>query len=244
MIKKTVIVTGGSNGIGKGVALKFAENGWNVGFTYNTNENEELLKQLRALGVKAESVQMNLSDKTSVKTAFEKLFNSFKSIDCVVCNAGCNQENKLLIDVNDDDLDYIIDSNLKGTILCNKLACENFLSNKKGSLINISSILGEQGSACEVVYSSAKAGIIGLTKALAKEMGQFGVRVNAVAPGMTLTNMTKDFSQQENDFIIKKAVIKRIGLPEDIANAVWFLANDESSYITGECLTVSGGLVI
>ncbi len=243
-MNKSVIVTGASGGIGSAVALKFAENGWNVGVTYNKNSVGILQSQIEKLGVKFFAVQMELSCKKSVKNAIEKILDFFGSVDCVVCNAGVNENEKLLIDVCDDELDFLVDSNLKGTILCNKIASDHFISKRKGSIVNISSVYGIFGGSCEVVYSTCKAGIIGLTKALSREIGQFGVRVNCVAPGLIETNMTKNLSQSEKEEIVKNASISRVGRGKDVANAVCFLADDSSSYITGEILSVSGGLLL
>ena len=244
MIRKTVIITGGSGGIGKETALKFAQNGYNVGLTYNSNDTKDIEEKIKACGVDCLSLHMNLLDEKEIKDAFSKFFDYFKTIDVVVCNAGIAESEKMLIDRSFDDISRVLDVNLKGTILTNKEAINYFIKEKHGVLINISSILGVVGSSCEVVYSASKAGIIGLTKALAKEVGEYNIRVNAVAPGMIETNMTKNFTKEEKDVLKGNTLVSRLGKGEDVASVVYFLASDEASFITGECINVTGGLLI
>lgn len=244
MIRKTVIITGGSGGIGKETALKFAQNGYNVGLTYNSNDTKDIEEKIKACGVDYLSLHMNLLDEKEIKDAFSKFFGYFKTIDVVVCNAGIAESEKMLIDRSFDDISRVLDVNLKGTILTNREAINYFIKEKHGVLINISSILGVVGSSCEVVYSASKAGIIGLTKALAKEVGEYNIRVNAVAPGMIETNMTKNFTKEEKDVLKEKTLVSRLGRGEDVAGVVYFLASDEASFITGECINVTGGLLI
>lgn len=244
MIRKTVLITGGCGGIGSATAIKFARNGYNVALTYNTTDPKKTENLIKSFGVDCFSVQMNILKEDDVKKAFSEVISRFGVIDCVVCNAGIAEKEFMLIDKNYDEISNVIDVNLKGTILCNREASKYFINLKKGSIVNISSILGVNGCACEVVYSASKSGIIGLTKALSKEVGQFGVRVNAVAPGMILTKMTEGFSEAEKEEIRCATSLKRLGEAEDVANAVYFLATDDASFITGECITVSGGLLI
>lgn len=244
MIRKTAVVTGASGGIGSAIALQLAKMGFNLALTYNSNSTEKLENQVKQAGAEAISFKMDLESPENIQDVFANIHNKFGRIDVVVCNAGISEEEYLFIDKSNEDISRIIDVNLKGTIYCNREACKYMLKQKSGSIVNISSILGKVGCACEVVYSASKAGIIGLTKALSKEMGQFGVRVNAVAPGFIETKMTSCFSKEEKDELVKNASLLKLGKPEDVAEAVCFLASENSSYITGECIEVSGGLII
>ena len=244
MIRKTVIITGASGGIGSATALKFAENGYNVGFTYNKNDTKELEKKIKAFGVDCLSLRLDQKKESEIVKVFDKFFSHFDCIECVVCNAGVAEEEKMLIDRTEKDVENILDVNLKGTIIVNREACKHFILQKSGSIINISSILGKVGGSCEVVYSASKAGIIGLTKALSKEVGPLGVRVNAVAPGMIETNMTAGFNKKEKNVLKESTALKRLGKPEDVASVIYFLASNEASFITGECIEISGGLLI
>ena len=201
-------------------------------------------KSIKKLGVECLSLKMNLSDKKNIANVFKKAVEKFGCLDAVICNAGIAEAEFLLIDKEFEEISNIIDINLKGTIYCNKEACKYMLNQKKGVIVNISSILGKVGCACEVAYSASKAGIIGLTKALAKEMGGFGIRVNAIAPGVIKTNMTACFTAEELEQLRQSTELKRIGKPEDISSVVSFLVSDDSSFITGECIEVSGGLLI
>lgn len=244
MIRKTVIITGASGGIGSEIALKFAKNGYNIGITYNNNKANILEKQIKDFGVECLSLHMDLCNKKEIEDVFKKFYDYFKTIDVVVANAGISEKEEMLIDKDYEEISKMIDVNLKGTILTNKEACKYFIKQKKGVIVNVSSILGIKGCSCEVCYSASKAGVIGLTKALSKEVGEFGIRVNCVAPGMIDTKMIQVFSEEEKENLKNQTSLQRIGKPCDVANLVYFLSTEESSFITGECIEISGGLLI
>ena len=243
MIRKTAFITGGSGGIGRACAIKFAQNGYNIATTYLTGSTENLKLQCEKLGVEFESYKMDLRDENCVKQTFDKVFKRFDYVDAVVCNAGTADKEMLFADVPQKNIDNLLNTNLRGTIICNQEAFRRFLKQKHGNIVNISSIFGINGGPCEAVYSATKGGIIALTKALAVEGAPFKIRVNAAAPGYIDTKMTAHFSEEEKAHAISMTPLARIGQGQDVADAVFFLANDSSSFITGEILTVSGGVL-
>ena len=243
MIRKTVFITGGSGGIGGATALKFASEGYNVATTFLKGNTDNLKKQCENFGVDFKSYQMDLTCEKSVRDTFEKVFSDFDYIDAVICNAGKADKEALLIDVPMENIDQLLDTNLRGTIMCNQEAFKRFLKQKHGYIVNITSIFGINGGPCEAVYSATKGGIIGLTKALAVEGAPFKIRVNAIAPGYIDTKMTAHFSEEEKAHAVSMTPLSRIGQGKDIANAAYFLATENSSFITGEVLTVSGGVL-
>ena len=244
MIRKTVIITGASGDIGGACALELAKNGYNVALTYNTSSTKTLAKKIEKLGVECKEYKLDVKDEKEVQNVFEKIFSDFDSVEGLVCCAGVAEKEDLLISKTAEEIKNVLDTNLYGCVLCNREACKYFINKKKGSIVNISSILGKVGCSCEVCYSASKAGVIGLTKALSKEVGEFGVRVNAVAPGMIKTKMTKVFSQKEFDNIKENSSLRKIGEPEDVANVVAFLISEQSGFVTGECIEISGGMII
>lgn len=244
MIRKTVIITGAVGGIGRATALKFAKNGYNIGLVWHNTSPKSLENEIKACGVEVYSVRIDILDEKDIVRGFEEFISHFDYIDCLVCAAGVAEPEKLLIDRNEKEISRVIDLNLKGLIYCNRELLKYFINKKHGNIVNIASILGKVGCAGEVVYSASKAGIIGFTKALSKEVGEYGVRVNAVAPGMIKTDMTSGFSQQECDILKANTALKRLGEPEDVADVIYFLASSEARFITGECVEVSGGLLI
>ncbi len=243
MIRKTVFITGGSGGIGSACAIKFAQNGYNVATTYLTGSTENLRSQCANLGVEFESYKMDMRDETSVKKTFDQVFKRFDYVDVVVCNAGIADKEMLFADVPQKNIDNLLNTNLRGTILCNQEAFKKFLKQKHGSIVNISSIFGINGGPCEAVYSATKGGIIALTKALSVEGAPYKIRVNAVAPGYIDTKITAHFTDEEKAHAVSMTPLARIGQGADVAEAVFFLANDSSSFVTGEILTVSGGVL-
>ena len=242
MIKKTVIITGASGGIGGATAEAFAKAGYNLALTYNSHEPVELLQKLKKEKVDVKAYKLNISDATEITKVFGKIFSNFDYVDCLVANAGISERESMLIDKDDDEIKKIIDTNLLGTIVCNRECLKHFLKQKHGNIVNISSIQGKAGSSCNSVYASSKAGIIALTQSLAREVGSYGIRINAVAPGFINTNMTAGFSQAEKDYCQSKVPLGRLGESEDVASAILFLASDSASYITGEILSVNGGV--
>ncbi len=239
MLRKSVLITGACGGIGEEVVSLFAKNNYNIVATYYKSGTEKIKAICDKYNVKLKAIYLDLKDENSIKACIEQAFNE-DYLECAICNAGISKAEILLSDESVENIDELISTNLRGTILCNKYLAKGFLKLKRGNIINISSIYGLYGGACEVVYSATKAGIIGLTKALAVELAPFNIRVNAVAPGFIETKMTARFAD-EQDKIKDLTPLKRLGKAEDVANAVYFLATDMSKFITGEVVTISGG---
>jgi len=234
---KNIIVTGGSRGIGAAIARRFAKEGNRVILNYNKSKVEaEKIKQEFLENIvlyKADVANFN-----EVKSMCDYCISEFGKVDVLVNNAGIAQI-KPFADITEEDWDNIINVNLKGVYNCTKGVIDSMIHNKKGKIINISSIWGEVGGSCETHYSAAKAGIIGFTKALAKEMGLSNIQVNCVSPGIIDTDMNNihDLEELKND-----VPLNRIGTPEDVANVVYFLASDDADYITGQVISVNGGM--
>lgn len=240
---KVAIVTGGSRGIGREIALTLAKYGANVVVNYNGSKEkaEEVLEEIKLLGGRGTLYQADVSNFTEVKTMFEFVVDEFKSIDILVNNAGITRDN-LIIKMSEDDFDRVIATNLKGCFHCLKVASRYMLKQQSGSMINIASISGINGNAGQVNYSAAKAGVIAMTKTLAKELGSRGIRVNAVAPGYIATDMTSVLKDELKDKIKEMVPLKRIGECSDVAEMVAFLASNKASYITGQTISIDGGL--
>jgi len=242
---KTVLITGGATGIGKATAQIFARNGYLTLINYNKSEKaaKELCESLIKEGCLAESYKADLTSAQEVDKMFEIIYLKYKKIDVLVNNAG-----KALVkefsETSEQEWDDIFNINLKSAYLCSKQAIKSMLKNNNGSIINISSMWGIAGSSFEVAYSAAKAGLIGFTKALAKEISPSGIRVNAVAPGYIDTAMNKDVPKDIQQSIKYQTPLQRIGTAEDIAKTVFFLSSESASFITGETVNVSGGLII
>ena len=234
---KTIFVTGGSRGIGQAIVRRAAGK-YNVVFTYNTHKElaENIQKELGELGVVA--VKCDVKDEESVQNAVAFAKKRFGKIDILVNNAGISKSG-LLIDMTEQDFDDIFDVNTKGVFLVTKAVLPDMLSRGSGAIVNVSSIWGEQGASCETIYSASKAAVIGLTKALAKEVAPMHVRVNAVAPGAVDTDMMKCYTSDEIKAICEEIPLGRLANPEEVADAVLFLAENE--YITGATLAVNGG---
>lgn len=241
MIRKTVIVTGGAGDIGGAIAREFAKNGYNIALTYFKSQTATIEKEIRALGVEAKAFFLDQRDEKCVEKCFRDIFASFDYVDALVANSGIAEKSGLLIDKDVSEIDNVLSTNLRGTILVNREVMKYFLKQKHGAIVNISSILGVSGGACESVYAASKAGIIGLTKSLADECAPY-VRVNALAPGFIDTRMCKTYGQSAMADIKEKTPLGRLGAPDDVASAAYFLASNNSSFITGECLNVSGGI--
>lgn len=237
---KTVLITGGSRGIGREMVRLFSKNGYRVAFTYRSSqtEAEALMAETGALAIRADS-----SSEADVISAIETTISEFGEIDCLVNNAAISSFS-LFTDLTLEDWNDIISVNLTGAFLYSKYAIPDMLKRKWGRIINITSMWGLVGSSCEVHYSAAKAGLIGMTKALAKELGPSGITVNAIAPGVINTDMNSALSDDDREALINDTPLMRIGEPSDIAEAALFLAGDKASFITGEVLNVSGGYVI
>jgi len=238
---KTALVTGGSRGIGKACAIELAKAGCNVAITYAGNEAKalETIKELEELGVKAKSYKFDVANKEETAKAIEQIHADFETIDILVNNAGITRDN-LIIRMSDDEWEQVINTNLTGVFNVTKPVCKIMMKQRQGAIVNMTSIAGVMGNAGQTNYSSAKAGLIGFTKSLAKELASRNVRVNAVAPGFIKTDMTKDLDGEK---ISEHIPLKRLGEVEDIAKTVKFLAID-GTYITAQVIGVDGGLVI
>ncbi|KYO66778.1 3-oxoacyl-[acyl-carrier-protein] reductase [Thermovenabulum gondwanense] len=243
---KIAIVTGGSRGIGKSICMKLAEKGCNVVINYVKNESFalEVAREIENMGQSAYLVKKDVSKIKEAEELIEEVYKKFNNIDILVNNAGITKDT-LFLRMTEEDFDKVLDTNLKGTFNVTKAAVKYMVKKRFGRIINISSIVGIYGNAGQVNYAAAKAGIIGFTKSLAKELGSRGITVNAVAPGFIKTDMTTPIIEKETEEkIIERIPLKRIGLPEDVANLVAFLASDEASYITGQVIAIDGGLTL
>lgn len=242
---KTAVVTGASRGIGRAIAIKLAKLGANIVVNYRNSVDavQEVVKEIEALGVKALAVQADISSYSDVEFMMKKCIEEFGSLDILVNNAGITKDG-LLMRMKEEDFDSVIDINLKGAFNCTRHVSAIMLKQRRGRIINISSVSGITGNAGQVNYSSAKAGIIGMTKAVAREFASRGITCNAVAPGYIQTDMTKALPEKVKDVIMNTIPLKRLGMPEDVANAVAFLASEEAAYITGQVINVDGGMVM
>ena len=240
---KTAIVTGGSRGIGRGIAERLAEGGANVLITYagNAAAAQEVVDSLTAKGVKAGAVQADAADPESAAKIVAAATELGGSVDILVNNAGITRDN-LLIRMKDEEFDAVIATNLRGVYAMMKAVAKPMMKARYGRIINISSVVGVYGNAGQVNYAAAKAGVIGMTKSVAKELGSRGITCNAVAPGFIETDMTAVLPENVKEELKKQIVLGRLGQVEDIAEAVGFLASDKGSYITGQVLEVAGGL--
>lgn len=240
---KNVMITGGAKGIGRAIALEFASKGYNISFCYNTSlkQAESLEKEITDLGVLCIKTKCDLTNEEEIINFYNQTISFFKHIDILINNAGISYEN-LLLDTQFKNITSVIETNLTSTIKTTKLVVENMLRNQNGSIINIASIWGEVGASNETVYSASKAGIIGFTKALAKELAYSNIRVNCVSPGATDTDMLNCYSDEEKEMIKKEIPLQRFANVKDISSAVYFLST--SPYITGQILSVNGGFVI
>ena len=244
-IEKTALVTGASRGIGRAIALALASKGFAVALNYAGSHDaaEAVKKEIEAAGGKAFTVQGDVSKSEDVDRVFKAVKDEFGGLDVLVNNAGINRD-ALLIRMKESNWDDVIATDLKSDFLTTKAAAAMMMRKRKGSIINISSVVGIMGNIGQANYAAAKAGVIGLTKACAKEMAARNIRVNAGAPGFIETAMTDGIPEKIREGMISSIPMGRMGQPEDVAKAVCFLASDDSSYITGQVLVVDGGLVM
>lgn len=241
---KNVIITGASRGIGMGIAKVFAQNGANVAFTYSSSEAPALAleKELTALGVKAKAYKSNAASFEAAEELVKAVLEDFEGIDVLINNAGITKDN-LLMRMGEDDFDSVIEINLKSVFNMTKAVQRTFLKQRKGSIINMSSVVGVKGNAGQTNYAASKAGMIGFTKSVALELGSRNIRCNAIAPGFIETEMTDKLDEKTVQGWRDGIPLKRGGSPEDVANACLFLASDLSAYITGQVLNVDGGML-
>lgn len=242
---KTAVITGGSRGIGKGIALLFAAEGANIAIT-NISDNEEFtatVREISALGVKAKGYVSDASVFVDAENVIDEIVQDFGSVDILVNNAGITRDT-LLMRMTEEQWDQVLTVNLKSVFNLTKAAIRPMMKQKNGSIINMSSVVGVSGNAGQANYSASKAGIIGFTKSVAKELGSRNVRCNAIAPGFILTEMTSKLPEDVKSDWISKIPLRRGGLPEDVANVALFLASDLSSYVTGQTISVCGGMAM
>lgn len=242
---KIVLVTGAGRGIGASIAKRFASEGAEVIVNYSGNDEaaQKTVDEMTATGGQAQKYKCSVNDSESVKVMIDEIIKEFGRIDILVNNAGITKDG-LMLRMTDEDFDRVIDVNLKGTFNCTKYVSKYMLKQKSGKIINISSVVGLSGNAGQVNYSASKAGIIGITKSAAKELSSRGITVNAVAPGYVDTDMTKVLSDNIRNEILKNIPLQRMGNVEDISNCVAFLASEDASYITGQVISVDGGMHI
>ena len=243
MSGKTAVVTGGSRGIGRAICLELAHRGANVVFSYagNTAAADKTLEELKALGVEARAIQGNVADPAAAKTLIDTAVKELGGIHILVNNAGITRDG-LAMAMKEEDFDAVIETNLKGAFLCMKAAIRPMMKARYGRIVNLSSVVALRGNPGQVNYCASKAGLIGMTKSLAKEMGARGITVNAVAPGYISTDMTAALPDAARDAMLSTIPVGRAGSPEDVAAAVAFLASEEAGYITGQVLSVDGGM--
>ena len=240
---KTAVVTGGSRGLGRAVCLELAAGGANVVLCYAGNEAaaNETVAACEALGARAVAVRCDVADSAQVKTLMDTALQTFGRIDILVNNAGITRDGLLMM-MKEDDFDAVIDTNLKGAFLCMKAVARQMMKQRYGRIVNLSSVVGLRGNAGQVNYAASKAGIIGMTKSLAKELASRGVTVNAVAPGFMETDMTAAMPEAAKTATLAAIPMGRMGAAEDVAKTVAFLASEEAGYITGQVIAVDGGM--
>ena len=242
---KTAVVTGGSRGLGRAVCLELAAGGANVVLCYAGNENaaNETAAACEALGAKVLAVRCDVADSAQVKALMDEALKAFGRIDILVNNAGISRDGLLMM-MKETDFDDVINTNLKGAFLCMKAVARTMMKQRYGRIVNLSSVVGLRGNAGQVNYAASKAGVIGMTKSLAKELASRGVTVNAVAPGFMETDMTAAMPEAAKTATLTAIPMGRMGAAEDVAKAVAFLASKEAGYITGQVLAVDGGMAM
>lgn len=242
---KIAVVTGASRGIGRAIALELASRGAFVVVNYNGSKDraEEVKKEIEAAGGKAEVYQCNVSDFEKCQAFIQDVIKTYGRLDILVNNAGITRDG-LLMKMSEEDFDKVIETNLKGTFNTIRFASRQMLKQRSGRIINMSSVVGIAGNAGQANYASSKAGVIGLTKAVARELASRGITVNAIAPGFIETEMTEVLSDAVKEASVAQIPLGRFGKPEDIAKTAAFLASDDAGYITGQVIQVDGGMAI
>jgi 3-oxoacyl-[acyl-carrier protein] reductase len=239
---KVVLVTGAAQGIGRAIALLLARNGADIVVSdINLEKAEETAKEIRAIGPKAMALKVDVSNLSDVERMVGDILEKLAKIDILVNNAGITRD-KLILRMTEEDWDAVLGVNLKGTFNCTKAVIRHMAKQRSGKIVNIASVVGEMGNAGQANYSASKAGVIGLTKTIAREYAQRGINVNAIAPGYIETPMTKALPEKAKEELKKLIPMERLGKPEDVAEAALFLVSEESNYITGQVLNVNGGI--
>lgn len=244
---QTAIVTGGTRGIGKGIAARFIEQGASVAlFAASEARGAEALKELQALASEGQKVafyKVDVSDAKQVEASIEQVYKDFGHVDILVNNAGITRDG-LLMRLSEDDWEQVINTNLKSVYNTCRAVIRSMMKARKGKIINITSVVGLMGNPGQTNYAASKSGMIGFTKSLAKEMGARNICVNCIAPGFIATDMTDALNEKQRETILSQIPMQRLGRPEDIANAALFLASPLADYVTGQVLTVDGGMVM
>ena len=242
---KVALITGASRGIGRATALELAKAGAKIVINYagNAAAAQEVLKAIQEMGGQAIAVQANIAVAAEVDELIQKAVEAFGSIDILVNNAGITRDT-LLMRMKEADWDAVLDTNLKGVFLCTKAVSKLMLKQRSGRIINMTSVVGLTGNASQANYAAAKAGVVGFTKSMAKELGSRGITVNAVAPGFIATDMTEVLPDSVKEQMTRTIPLGRPGTPSDVAKAVLFLCSDAAAYITGQTLNVDGGMVM
>ncbi len=239
---KVALVTGGAQGIGKAVALMLAQHGADVIVAdVNLEKAQETAKEVEATGRGAMAVKVDITRLNDVEQMVESAIARFGKVDILINNAGIARD-KLILRMTEEDWDAVLDVNLKGTFHCTKTVIKHMSKQRSGKIVNIASVVGEMGNAGQANYSASKAGVIGLTKTIAREFAQRGINVNAIAPGYIQTPMTDVLPDKAKEELKRMIPMERLGQPEDVAHAVLFLVSEASSYITGQVLNVNGGI--
>ncbi len=242
MNNKVAFITGGAKGIGEAIVKRLFADGYKVAFTYNNSEEkaQELVAQL---GESCKAYKLDITDSNAVNSVVADIEQNFGEIAVLVNNAGIAQQ-ALFTDITDDMWHKMLETNLSGAFYCSRAVLKYMINRKSGKIINISSVWGETGGSCEVHYSASKAGLIGMTKALAKEVGLSGITVNSVSPGVILTDMTSHFDEDTINTLKEETPLNKIGKPDDVAGTVSFLASSNADFITGQNISVNGGMNI
>lgn len=243
---KHVLITGASRGIGAATARRFARGGWRLSIHYHKSREQAqaLAEELAGLGVKAALVQGDVSDPIQAKRLTEQAVETLGALDALVCNAGIALPIQLLTDTTDQQWRQVMGTDLDGVFHTLRAAIPGMVSRKRGAIVTVSSMWGVTGGSCEAPYSAAKAGVVGLTRALAKELGPSNIRVNCVAPGAIETEMTAFLTQEDRQALAEETPLGRMGTAQEVADAIYFLAGEEAGFITGQVLSVDGGMVI